>query len=343
MSKRVAEDRILLEYATVKNPIIFIGLALSLTANIVLATILVVGRVERSADYTDESRFDSSQTVEPLPVPEFPEILTRDSVARYLANLGAALESRNTWSGDDPEGMYIRLLWPQYAPEIADACASYWSLISLLDGAADVRFLPQIDTDTLLKFVELGPGYRFQREVIREVIDRGDEPRLRSLMEDRISAAAQQGIHVFFPEPQARYIIEAGIPIDDSTAVEALRSGGGLAVPLLQHLLRFDPDRATRLAEEAFSSPSLLRNLSHDMRTLILLAEAGVEVAIPIAAESAMEYDRPFIIAALRVLIRSLPPGMSGEAFLAWVAAQPPEAFIYDPATRRYQWQGDQG
>ena len=179
--------------------------------------------------------------------------------------------------------------------------------------------------------------------MIRELIDRGDEPRLRSLMEERIRATTERGNYVYIPEPQARYIVEAGIPIDDATAVETLRSGSGLGIPLLQHLLRFDPERATTLAREAFSSPSLLENLSHNMQTLVLLAEAGVEVAIRIVAETASEYDRTYAIAALRVLICSAPPGISGDDFLAWVAAQPPEAYQYDPAARRYQWLGDQG
>ena len=340
---RVAGDPIVRDDATVKRLLLLIGLAVSLTANIVLAAILIVGRPEPIPGYPGGLPIDSLQTTEPLPVPEFPETLTHDSVSRYLSELGTALESRNSWSSDDPEGSYLRLLWPDYASEIADACGAHWPLESFLDTTADTRFLPQVDTDTLLRFVELGSGWQFQRALIRELINRGDEPLLRSIMEERLHDAGEQGGYVYFPEPQARYIVEAGIPIEDATAVEVIRSGAGLAVPLMQHLLRVDPDRATVLAREAFASPHLLRDLSHDMQALVLLAEAGVTAAIPIAAEAASEYDRTYAIAALRVLIRSAPAGLSGDVFLDWVAAEPPESYDYDPETRRYDWIGDQG
>jgi hypothetical protein len=311
---------------------------LSLAANVVLAVVLVI--VVR-----DETAPGPTGPAVSIEAPRLPESLDRDSVTAFLDELGFYFDNQDCISSDDPAGVQIRFLWPAYALELVEGAERHTSLSMFLTEAVDSCWFPVVDTDVLFRYLGAGVYISSQEEIIRELLVRGEEQRLHDYVANRLERAASSelGGQQFVQKSLVAYALEAGIPVTDETIVGLLRCSSYAAMPLVRHMLRTDAARARRLVDQVFSSPHQLENLSHDASALVLLAETGFAAAIPLAAQAALldQYEQTFVAVATRVLVQGTPPELSGPEYLSWLAAAQVESFIYDPATRRYEWSGE--
>jgi hypothetical protein len=315
--------------------LLYVLLLLSFAANVSLATILLIAlRGGYPSDYPTE--YDLSE----YPSPELPESLTPESVRVFLDELGRHLESKNQFSSMDPEVFHIRFLWPRFAAELVDAGDRYWSISSFLGEAVDSADFPLLNGEVLLDLRK----HLWNEETINQIYltlrDRGEGDLIKRSLIGRLDQGLADPYALNLNSTEILIAMDMGL-IDDVKSRDLLASAGS-GEWYLAFLLRRDPLGARDLVSEIRGSPHLLQAHSHSLNSLLLLAEAGLPEAIPLAASLSLEQEWEIrgTALALSLLIIGDEDRVPDEQLLQRYAQMPPDKFLYDDEKLRYRIAG---